>query len=217
MSSLLNHLVPWICGRQPDHVWMPDGFPLPCCQRCTGLYTGILIALLLCLWLRPRQTPGFLKIHGAFLLIMVPFGFHWVPQEAWIRTMTGFLFGAACVNFVWLGVSEYFLAGHCSNKDALGQAHDLIPIHPRQAASLRYTRLPACVTGQNARYFGLLGLAALGVPALASWGGVFATRVLPVLVGCGLVAALVLCVAGTIVLIASGVRSLQNRKPSALP
>ena len=79
---------------------------LPCCQRCTGLYVGAGVAALLHLWLRPRLSGRFLEIHGAFLLVMVPFGFHWVAQGPVLRTLTGVLFGFAVVTFLWLPLSR---------------------------------------------------------------------------------------------------------------
>jgi hypothetical protein len=50
--------------------------------------------------LRPRLTGRFLEIHGLFLLVMVPFGYHWLPQGPVLRTVTGLLFGAGLVSFL---------------------------------------------------------------------------------------------------------------------
>jgi len=75
---------------------------LPCCQRCTGLYAGAGVAALLHLWLRPKLSSRFLELHGAFLLAMVPFGFHWVAQGPALRTLVGALFGFGVVAFLRL-------------------------------------------------------------------------------------------------------------------
>ena len=102
MLELLHHLFAEVCGQNPAHTWAPGGLPLPCCQRCTGLYVGALAGTALHLWLKPRLTSGFLWIHGAFLLQMIPFGFHWLPQGPLLRTITGVLFGLGLVSFFLL-------------------------------------------------------------------------------------------------------------------
>ena len=93
-----------VCGQNPAHTWAPGGEALPCCQRCTGLYAGALLAIILQLFLKPRPTARFLKVHGLFLLIMVPFGYHWVSQGPILRTVTGLLFGAGLVTFLMVSL-----------------------------------------------------------------------------------------------------------------
>jgi uncharacterized membrane protein len=107
MLEILAHWFAAVCGQDPGHTWAPGGILLPCCQRCTGLYVGAGVAALLHLWLRPRLTGRFLEIHGAFLLVMAPFGFHWVSQGPMLRTLTGMLFGFAVVTFLWLPLSQW--------------------------------------------------------------------------------------------------------------
>lgn len=103
METTLHEVFSWVCGQATAHTWAVGGTELPCCQRCTGLYLGALAALLSLVAPRPVATGRFLWIHGGFLLVMVPFGFHWLPQGALIRGVTGVLFGFAVVTF--LGVS----------------------------------------------------------------------------------------------------------------
>jgi len=93
-----------VCGQNPTHTWAPGGEILPCCQRCTGLYAGVFFAAALHLLLRPRLTGRFLEIHGLFLLLMVPFGYHWLPQGPILRTVTGLLFGAGLVTFLMVSL-----------------------------------------------------------------------------------------------------------------
>lgn len=102
MNDLLQHIFGAVCGQNPDHSWAPGGWLLPCCQRCTGLYVGAFCAALLHLVWRPRLGARFLEVHGAFLLLMVPFGYHWVPQGPLLRSLSGLLFGFAVVTFLWL-------------------------------------------------------------------------------------------------------------------
>ncbi len=96
----LQQLFAHICGQQ--HVWILDGQTLPFCQRCTGLYTGILIAVLLTFAFRLRPTRFQYWLHGAFLLLMIPYGFHFVPQGPFLRTTSGFLFAFGLVYFLVL-------------------------------------------------------------------------------------------------------------------
>ena len=102
MPDLLQHLFAGVCGQNLAHTWTPGGVPLPCCQRCTGLYVGAFAGAALHLWFKPRLTSRFLWIHGVFLLQMIPFGFHWLPQGPFVRTITGTLFGFGLVSFFWL-------------------------------------------------------------------------------------------------------------------
>jgi hypothetical protein len=75
---------------------------MPCCQRCTGLYSGALLALALHWVWRPNLSGRFLAAHGFFLLIAAPFGLHWLPQGPILRTTTGVLCGFAVASFLWL-------------------------------------------------------------------------------------------------------------------
>lgn len=83
------------CGQQIDHTWLPGGVPLPVCQRCTGLYVGAALAVGLMGWFRPRLDGWFLLVHGAFLLGIAPSRLGWIEDGPEMRTITGFLYGAA--------------------------------------------------------------------------------------------------------------------------
>jgi uncharacterized membrane protein len=154
MLELLDHLFAAVCGQNPDHTWAPGGIPLPCCQRCTGLYVGACAAAMLHYWLRPKLTGRFLEMHGVFLLAMAPFGFHWVPQGPVVRTITGMLFGFAVVTFLWLPVSR--LAGRT-----------------RRGARLRLTRDERVRADASARrsYFSGVVLTAIVLVGLTTSGG----------------------------------------------
>jgi uncharacterized membrane protein len=106
MHEIFAHWFAAVCGQDPGHTWAPGGILLPCCQRCTGLYPGAGVAALLHLWLRPRLSGRFLEIHGAFLLVMIPLGFHWITQGPVLRTISGVLFGFGVVTFLWLPLSR---------------------------------------------------------------------------------------------------------------
>jgi uncharacterized membrane protein len=108
MLDCLNHLFAFVCGQNPEHTWAPGGLLLPCCQRCLGLYAGAALAAVLHLWARPRLSGRFLEVHGAFLLLMAPFGWHWLPQGPVLRTLTGLLFGFAVFTYLWLPMAESY-------------------------------------------------------------------------------------------------------------
>jgi uncharacterized membrane protein len=182
MLDWLNYLFAFVCGQNPEHTWAPGGILVPCCQRCLGLYAGAALAAGLHLWLRPRLTSRFLEVHGAFLLLMAPFGWHWLPQGPVLRTLTGLLFGFAVVTYLWLPVASRILQGN-------GGLGSLAPCERpadfksaiQQIANLRYT-------------FGLLATLLL-VPWLAAQAGGFAAYLLSGLAGLG-----ALALAGLVVL-----------------
>jgi hypothetical protein len=173
MIEALSHLLGAVCGQNPVHTWGPGGILLPCCQRCTGLYVGAAVATLLHLWLQPRLTGRFLEIHGAFLLLMGPFGLHWVPQGPILRAGSGVLFGFAVVTFLWLPLSSRFAfrAG-----PSAARKYFLV-----LAAALALLPLVAAVGGTFVAYL-LSGATACGAAALLAL--VMAD------VGCGVIGAL---------------------------
>jgi uncharacterized membrane protein len=89
-----------VCGQQ--NCWAPGGMPLPFCHRCTGLYAGGLVAALTCGWLRPAPATRTLWLHGLLMLQIVPFGYHWLTQDAAASTLTGQLFAYGLVYYLAL-------------------------------------------------------------------------------------------------------------------
>jgi len=149
-------------------MWAPGGVLLPFCQRCTGFYAGAAVALVLHLALRIRPGNRFLLVHGGFLLLMIPFGYHWIPQNALVRALSGVLFGAGVVSFLWL------FPGRRAGADR----------EPGPAESLIYA-------------IGITGTLVL-IPVSAAWGGSGAWYALVCLATLGLagLAALVAAHAG---------------------
>ena len=96
-----------ICGENPDHIWSPGGQPLPCCQRCTGLYAAALLAVARHIWLRPCITRRFLQFHALFLLQLGLFAFPWLPDSSALRSVSGSLFAFGVVAFLWPAVSGW--------------------------------------------------------------------------------------------------------------
>ena len=108
MLDFLHQLFSWVCGQGLAHTWSPGGELLPCCQRCTGVYVGACVAALLHLARPPQPTSFWRWLNGAFLLFMVPSGFHWFPQGPELRAASGILFGFGLVAFLWLPLPGKF-------------------------------------------------------------------------------------------------------------
>jgi uncharacterized membrane protein len=110
MDDWLTTLFGLVCGQLPAHTSAPGGIPLPFCQRCTGLYAGAAVAAALHVALRIRASERFLQLHGGLLLLMVPLGFHWLPQDELVRMTSGVVFGAGVVAYLWLTAAPRLLA-----------------------------------------------------------------------------------------------------------
>jgi uncharacterized membrane protein len=119
MTELLRHVFGWVCGQDPAHTWSPGGELLPLCQRCTGVYAGAFAAALLHLAWRPAPAPRWLWLNGAFLLFILPSGFHWIPQNAVLRCTSGILFGFGLIAFLWLTLPHK--NGMASDKNSRSQ------------------------------------------------------------------------------------------------
>jgi hypothetical protein len=183
MPEILAHWFAAACGQDPGHTWAPGGILLPCCQRCAGLYVGAGVAVLLHLGLRPRLSGRFLEIHGAFLLAMVPFGFHWVAQGPTLRTLSGVVFGFAVATFLWLPLSQTVRAQACRNM--LTHWH------------------------REATYFLILGSTLIVLPTTAMLGGTFAAYGLSGLAFCGALALLALVIGDISLALAGAFRLLR--------
>jgi uncharacterized membrane protein len=108
MLDFLHQFFSHVCGQGLAHTWSPGGELLPCCQRCTGVYVGAFVAVLLHLARPPQPTSFWRWLNGAFLLFMVPSGFYWIPQNPELRAASGILFGFGLVAFLWLPLPGKF-------------------------------------------------------------------------------------------------------------
>ena len=109
MLDFLHQLFSHVCGQNLAHTWSPGGELLPCCQRCTGVYVGAFVAALLHLIRAPQPTTFWRWLNGAFLLFMVPSGFHWIPQNPELRAASGILFSFGVVAYLWLPLQKNIL------------------------------------------------------------------------------------------------------------
>jgi uncharacterized membrane protein len=142
MTGWLLAIFGLVCAQDPAHSWAPGGVLLPCCQRCTGVYVGAFVALALHVGLRIKSRGWFLPVHGLFLLAMIPLGFHWIPQNDIVRSVSGSLYGAGLVAFLWLHTGGLV------------------------------TRPAPLSAGRAALYAVVVGAGAAAVPALGRFGGV---------------------------------------------
>lgn len=162
MVDVLQQAFGLICGQNPAHTWAPGGLPLPFCERCTGLYVGAAAAIMLHLFLKPKLTARFLELHGVFLLLMVPLGFHWVPQGPVLRTLSGVLFAFGIVTFLRLrqgspaGTPVSVRAGHRNYFLSLAVVLILLPV---------VVRLGGTVAGAVLTLLGVCGTAGLAILA----------------------------------------------------
>lgn len=104
--DLLREIFGVVCGR--GHLCLVGGVALPFCQRCAGLYAGCVWAAICWLAFRPRPGRRVLWIHTGFLLIMAPFGYHWVQHGEAIRILTGYLFAVGLVYLLALNPAEQY-------------------------------------------------------------------------------------------------------------
>jgi uncharacterized membrane protein len=169
MNDFLERAFSFLCGQDPAHTWAPSGAPLPFCERCTGLYVGAAIAMLLLILCKPVLDARFRWLHAALLVLMAPFGFHLVPQGPVLRTMSGYWFAFGIVGLLRLGArrhpvstpgpggsTRHLLLGLCSLV--------LLPVFAIWGGALASTILP---------WAGLAGLLVYAVLVAANGYGLF--------------------------------------------
>ncbi len=85
------------CHRRPDRSFFWKGRPFPVCARCTGLYVGYGIGLLLSFWLGPLAS--FWSVVLIIPLLIDSFTQYWQWRESNnpLRLITGLLAGMGIV------------------------------------------------------------------------------------------------------------------------
>lgn len=104
MTEPLRQMFSYVCGQV--HVWAPAGDALPMCQRCTGLYVGGVYAAAVIGFFLPKPDKRMLWVHGIAMLLMIPFGYHLLPQSAIVRTVSGQVFAAGLVYYLLLNPGD---------------------------------------------------------------------------------------------------------------
>jgi uncharacterized membrane protein len=96
LAGLIYNLFSYVCHQLPERSLDLDGHSLAVCSRCTGLYTGFALSVLLyplARSLKRVDTPRLVWL----LLALVPFGLDWSLGyfELWANThLSRFLTGA---------------------------------------------------------------------------------------------------------------------------
>jgi uncharacterized membrane protein len=158
----LPQIFAYVCGQ--THSWAVGGATLPFCQRCTGLYVGGAYAILLLAIFRPRPTNLLLWLHGLAMLVMIPFGFHLVPQGAEVRTASGLLFAFGLAYFLALVPSgAFYAASHHGGAYLVALAVSL----PALLLAIRYGGARTAELLAWVGFAGLIGFAVLAAGNLA--------------------------------------------------
>jgi len=162
IHNLAEQVFSHLCHQDGARAWTTGGAPLALCARCTGVYAGLSLAAAV-VWLA-RFTPArtILWLHGAAMLQVALFGFHLLgDQPVWLRTLSGSLFSAGAVYFLWLPVrvSRYGKTG--------GSVWPyLVAITLVQVGLQILLRIPCRPAAVAAEALALAGIAAVGVLVL---------------------------------------------------
>lgn len=97
-----------VCHQLPGRSPHVGGVPIAICDRCTGIYLGLVIGVALTGWGR-RGLWATLGVHGRYLLLgsLVPLGLDWIGPILGLwsngpvsRALTGLLFGGVAASYV---------------------------------------------------------------------------------------------------------------------
>jgi hypothetical protein len=117
------------------------------------------------LW-RPPPTARTLWLHGAAMLVMIPFGYHLVPQNGDVRTLTGALFAVGLVYFLALAPAGRLLPPReASAASAAAYAAASLAVGP---LLLLAVRSPSEVVGAAIAWVGAAGFLVVAALALAN-------------------------------------------------
>jgi len=104
-----------LCHQLPDRSYFIDGHKFAVCSRCTGLYAGFALTVLLYPLIRSLKTvvlprPGWLLFAAIPLLVDFSLTFFGVWQNTHTsRLLTGALLGSVAVFYVMPGIVELSL------------------------------------------------------------------------------------------------------------
>ena len=106
-----------VCHQQPERSFFVAGYPLAICARCTGLYAGFTLSIILYPLIVPLSrtfTPPRKWLILAALPLAVDFGVNflgiWTNTHS-SRFLTGFVLGSVAVFYVVPGMMDLALRG----------------------------------------------------------------------------------------------------------
>lgn len=103
-----------VCHQRPERSFHWHGFPLAVCARCTGVYVGIAVGLLLYPFVRDLREREFPARHWLvvaalpMLLDVVGQGIGWWQNTAIARSLTGLVLGVGVAFFLLPGMMTLF-------------------------------------------------------------------------------------------------------------
>lgn len=109
VAIILYRSLSAVCHQLPERSFYWRGFPLGVCSRCTGIYLGFLLGLLLYPLLRRienEQFPDRWWLIGAAIPMLIDFGGGWVglfTNTFYSRAATGALSGCASAFYILPG------------------------------------------------------------------------------------------------------------------
>jgi len=96
-----------VCHQMPSRSPHIGGVPIAICDRCSGVYSGLVLGVVVTGWGRSLWVP--LGPQGRYLLLgsLVPLGVDWIAPFLGLwqngpisRALTGFLFGIVAASYV---------------------------------------------------------------------------------------------------------------------
>jgi len=106
IHSIVDFIFSYLCHQEADRCWAIGGNILPFCQRCTGVYVGAGLMLFLLPLMKFKSNWKILLLHILFLVQMIIFGYHLIPHNATIRTLSGQLFIIGALYFIWYNIQN---------------------------------------------------------------------------------------------------------------
>jgi len=121
-AQVIYHAFGVFCHQLPERSFFIEGHKLAVCSRCTGLYGGFAITLLLYPLIRSLRNPA-MPPRVCLLLAAIPLGidFSLAFFGAWENThtsrlLTGALLGSVAVFYVMPGIIDLSLRGFRSER-----------------------------------------------------------------------------------------------------
>lgn len=107
MQGVVRRCFAPVCHQLPSRSPHIGGVPIAICDRCSGIYLGLVVGVVVTGW--GRSLWAALGQHGHYLLLgtLVPLGVDWIGPMLGLwsngpisRALTGFLFGVVAASYV---------------------------------------------------------------------------------------------------------------------